>query len=369
MFTRDGARRCVRTARARVQLRPRRIELRRASRRRRQAPSPLGRARQQWDWTPEASRLPRCPASPRLVLHADDVLRDEIAEKALRQTTIPAPSFTLPAPRFTSATLVAIFTMWNELDLVMYRDAPLYSFQSGYVREVQVRRMVELVRELPANEVYCEIGLNGGHSLAATLLAHSTLKAHVFDLFALPYSPSVERLVHSRFGAERVQFHKGNSRLSLKAFRRGLLENDASACRRPSGDPRGEDVCPVCDMVFVDGDHSYTGARADLLQIRNLSAFNATIVMDDIHAGPGGALETSCKRGLAHMVEQYGPFPPEHLHNPCSRVISPQDCISKLPAMLGERNASSEQQWQSWLGRCARKPKCQTWGFAVARFL
>jgi hypothetical protein len=35
---------------------------------------------------------------------------------------------------------------------------------------------------------YCEIGMNGGHSLVAVLLSNSAVTAHVFDLFRWRYS-------------------------------------------------------------------------------------------------------------------------------------------------------------------------------------
>ena len=112
------------------------------------------------------------------------------------------------------AVLNSLFEWWNLLDRQMYIDAPLYAYQTGYVRELQVRRMVELARALPPRSTYCEIGLNGGHSMVAMLLANPALTAHSFDLLALPYSESVKRLLQRRFGV--VTFHPGSSRKGVR---------------------------------------------------------------------------------------------------------------------------------------------------------
>ena len=51
------------------------------------------------------------------------------------------------------------------------------------MRELQIRRMVELAQALPTERPvhYCEVGMNGGHSVVSMLLAHPNLTAHVTD--------------------------------------------------------------------------------------------------------------------------------------------------------------------------------------------
>ena len=51
------------------------------------------------------------------------------------------------------------------------------------MRELQIRRMVELAQALPTERSvhYCEVGMNGGHSVVSMLLAHPNLTAHVTD--------------------------------------------------------------------------------------------------------------------------------------------------------------------------------------------
>ena len=63
------------------------------------------------------------------------------------------------------------------LDGLMMEHEPNSRFMAGYIREVQLRRMLQLVRE-PNVTHYCEVGMNGGHSLVAMLLGNPNATAH-----------------------------------------------------------------------------------------------------------------------------------------------------------------------------------------------
>ena len=57
-------------------------------------------------------------------------------------------------PNTTEEIMTATFTFWNLLDRVMLEHSRS-NYMTGYVREVQVRRMVQLVTE-PSVRTYCE---------------------------------------------------------------------------------------------------------------------------------------------------------------------------------------------------------------------
>ena len=101
-------------------------------------------------------------------------------------------------PNSTEEALTATFASWNLLDAIMYQHMPDSPFQTGYLRELQLRRMIELVRE-PHVRTYVEVGMNGGHSLMAMLLANPRLHADVFDLFKWKYSWSAASLINATF--------------------------------------------------------------------------------------------------------------------------------------------------------------------------
>ena len=94
-------------------------------------------------------------------------------------------------PSTSNETLSAVFTFWNLLDGTMHATKDNGLYQTGYVREIQVRRMIDLVQRASPEKpqvTYCEIGMNGGHSAVAMLLADRRVQVHSFDLFRWGYS-------------------------------------------------------------------------------------------------------------------------------------------------------------------------------------
>jgi hypothetical protein len=88
--------------------------------------------------------------------------------------------------------------------------------------------MVQLVRSPQLLEAggghYCEIGMNGGHSVSAMLLANPTATAHVFDLMRLKYSWRVADLLGVTFGG-RFELHPGKSQSTLGPWIRDFRRN------------------------------------------------------------------------------------------------------------------------------------------------
>ena len=216
-------------------------------------------------------------------------------------------------PGSTNETLTATFALWNVLDAMMALAMPNYAWQTGYVRELQLRRMVELAKA-PGVSTYCEIGFNGGHSSAAMLLANPALTVHAFDLMMWEYSNSTAALLRATFG-RRFRLHRGDSRKLVPEWTRTHRH--------------------ACDVSFVDGDHSTAGAMIDMLNMRNATAPTGVAVADDINSDPGVALETLRALGHLNIAESYGPFDAPHKYNPCMRSGT------------------------------YRSPVCSAWGFAV----
>ena len=89
-------------------------------------------------------------------------VRGEPLPVELAQRRLPFnPSGRLPideprfVPRDEHALLTSIFTWWELLDGLMLRHEPRSRFMAGYIREVQLRRMLQLVRS-PNVTNYCE---------------------------------------------------------------------------------------------------------------------------------------------------------------------------------------------------------------------
>jgi hypothetical protein len=297
----------------------------------------------QTPWSPgvdtgQAGRRAARVAAAHNYTHAN--LPVELARRSLRLgTSLGEPRF-LPRPHGMQSAdgesaFDEIFMLWNELDELMWNASRLVSeatgggdtvgrkhaWQTGYVRELQLRRMVGLVRSTNIR-TYCEVrrrldpaqpvptqtrrccpartrhsspeqrrrllgllsdlrlptrcpqvGMNGGHSVAAMLLANPRLQAHVFDWMILKYSHAVAARLTARFG-ERFKLIAGNSRVTL----------------RPWADRAVRSGNSTCDLIFVDGDHDAQGARTDLQQMRRVAACHNRLVVDDLHIGPGSAV-------------------------------------------------------------------------------
>lgn len=209
--------------------------------------------------------------------------------------------------------------------LPIYRRGERRDRQTGYVREIQMRRMVQLVRQ-PHVRHYCEIGMNGGHSVTAMLLANPRVVAHVFDIMKLKYSWPVADLLSINF-RERFELHAGPSQETLPAWLDAFERNGSS-----------------CDLILIDGDHSEDGARKDLRTMRRAASPRTLFVYDDINMPPGRALLHEVKAGLVQVIELYGPFPRRSSFSPCMRV----------PA--GDPRGDSPQM-------------CPKWGYTVARWI
>lgn len=215
--------------------------------------------------------------------------------------------------------LASIFTWWNLLDGVMLTHEPGSRFMAGYIREVQLRRMMQIVRQ-PNVSTYCEVGMNGAHSTVAMLLANERAHAHVFDLMRWNYSQPVAALLRATF-RERFSLSEGYSHDTLPPWIERARQNKSIRC----------------DMLLVDGGHNLATARNDLQLLRDAATPGAKVIVDDINVEPGAALFGLEKQGALSVQELYK-FKKRTEHNPCQR-----------------------------------KPKgrtfpCKDWGFAVAEY-
>ena len=77
----------------------------------------------------------------------------------------------------------------------------------------------------------------------------------------------------------------------------------------------------ICDVLFVDGDHTKVGARTDLRNFRAAAAPNATLVVDDIQMDPGLSLRDAERTGLLRIREVYGPYDSPSPYNGCMRGV------------------------------------------------
>ena len=262
---------------------------------------------------------------------AEELLSAWLDAKELR----PRPPRWTPSNTTANAMLASIFTWWNLLDQQMQFHDPVYRMSHGYMRELQLRRMLELVHG-KHNACYCEIGMNGGHSAVAMLQANPTLHVHSFDIMRINYSWPIAQLLQSTFG-ERFTLHPGNSRVTVPHAATGAMPGQCTT------DTPGGRRALRCDVLFVDGEHTAQGACIDTFHARGLAASdNAIVVMDDVIAGsgPNMVLHEFMTMSRLTLLERYGPYSPSSRHSPCQRTSRYGDLCGGWGFIIARYNQS-----------------------------
>lgn len=117
----------------------------------------------------------------------------------------------------------------------------------------------------PAIRTICEVGFNAGHSTAVWSLANPRARIINFDRQTLSYGPEVVAFLKRTLA--NFTMVVGDSTASIPAF----IQRKRSKRR----------VLPRCDLVHVDGGHTYKLAWQDTLNLLPLMDCSTTIMMDD----------------------------------------------------------------------------------------
>ncbi|CUG86932.1 membrane-associated methyltransferase, putative [Bodo saltans] len=168
---------------------------------------------------------------------------------------------------------------------VRTKAAGLLSNVEGNSAQLKVERKVyTALAQLPEVKTICEIGFNMGHSASLWLLANPTANVYMFDLWSHEYSPIAENFLRSSkataFGlrnvSSRLTITKGSSLTTVPKF----------AKERP-------DV--KCDILSVDGGHTYELGLQDIENMRQLANPNFNILLvDDTNCDAGWCVDEPC---------------------------------------------------------------------------
>ena len=132
--------------------------------------------------------------------------------------------------------------------------------------EVQAKTNYVLANSSSTKTV-CETGFNAGHSTLQWLTGSTTATVYSFDYGSHVYGKSMASYLQSKFPG-RLHMIWGNSFKTVPAFIR-----------------KNPDV--RCDLIVVDGGHSYKNAYADLSNMRTLAKLGHTIfIVDDVDCRP-----------------------------------------------------------------------------------
>jgi predicted O-methyltransferase YrrM len=133
-------------------------------------------------------------------------------------------------------------------------------FENG-ADEAELRYLAALAAR-PGVRLICEVGFNCGFSSWAFLSASPSVRVWSFDLANYDYSAAAKEHVDELFPGRHTLI-RGDSHHEIPALAKAQEELRF-------------------DVMFVDGDHSPEGARADLRDLRALATPDTVVVMDDI---------------------------------------------------------------------------------------
>ncbi len=154
------------------------------------------------------------------------------------------------------------------------RSAEIQARNSGRICHHKVLLLNVLVDLVPSIRRYLEIGVHNGASMSYVVKQSRAIDCYGVDLFDMTYghylrdSITLERtrgnIESNNEGQSVVRLIKGNSRAegTIEEVRRQL-------------DGRS------LDLLFLDGDHSYEGVRADFENFSDFVREGGLIVLDD----------------------------------------------------------------------------------------
>ena len=121
------------------------------------------------------------------------------------------------------------------------------------------------LKDNPLNDIQvCEVGFNLGHSSLLWLLnPNPNVKVLAFDLGEHSYSKTAAKYLKGRFGEDRIEVIFGDSTKTIPNY---------------TGTTK-------CDLIFVDGGHTFEIAHSDITSFSRLARSNehTVLIVDDIN--------------------------------------------------------------------------------------
>ncbi len=178
--------------------------------------------------------------------------------------------------------LVAISCFLHAQDmpsLEEYLETHNVIMTEGYMIASQKQGVNALLSLYPDIESVLEIGLNAGHSAENFFQTCPKLKKFVsFDINSHEYTKVAVEYLSQKY-PDAFQFIPGNSRKTVPAYT--IVYPNAKF-----------------DLIYIDGDHSYSGAVRDILNCKSLANSKTILLIDDYSP------EMEVKKAVDDMVSR-----------------------------------------------------------------
>ena len=134
--------------------------------------------------------------------------------------------------------------------------------EGGTFKYKEKRQLYIALSKLENIKHICEIGFNGGHSALLWLHTNENAKVTMFDIW------------EHKYAEKGLEFLKTTKQLKNVDKRLTIMKGSSfDTVKNYDGD--------LCDILSIDGDHSYTGALTDLINMRKHVRDNKSIILID----------------------------------------------------------------------------------------
>ncbi len=167
---------------------------------------------------------------------------------------------------FYSIIYYAVLQQITELLYINFTNVYLEGNIGRSVKKPQSMCYYDLARSSGVKTV-CEIGFNAGHSTLLWLTANHHIKVYSWDLGEHSYTRPIANLLKSKFPG-RLEIFYGNSIKTVPE----IIQNVKTGKQRL-----------VCDIISIDGGHTYEVAEADIVNMRALANVDNIVLIDDVN--------------------------------------------------------------------------------------
>ena len=159
-------------------------------------------------------------------------------------------------------------------------------------------RLQKLIQQLGTSKKVLEIGFNSGHSACTMLSEDKSVTVTSFDLGlhynannsgdGHDYGQHGHAFINNRFPG-RLKLILGDSKKTVPEYIKSNPEEKF-------------------DLIFIDGDHSYAGAKADIENCIHAAHANTIVLLDD-HVGPPWQISSLVEQSHVESMKTGCGFP------------------------------------------------------------
>lgn len=190
--------------------------------------------------------------------------------------------------------LVCTLQAYSEENLDRYLINQGCNITEGYCTRPQEEQFAASLKSRAGQiRQVAEIGFNAGHSAEFFLKNCPQAILTSFDINHHPYTKVGVKYIQEKY-KNRLNFIEGNSVTAVPLY----------SSAHPS---------QTFDLIYVDGDHSFTGCLTDIMNCRALANKDTVVWIDDYNdPSVAQAVQEAVKAGVIKVVENHKSYDHKH---------------------------------------------------------